>query len=143
MIRHIIANAVVIGWRQLIFSLGIAAVLPLAAHAAHYELGTPFSMTCVGILRSETGMEYHLEEDDSHLNSDTDHDRICQQATIAEKPGQAALRYTLKGETVRRLLSVCSFGKLCEISGQMNGLTHDVFFWEQIYSIRGSSEIPQ
>lgn len=113
------------------------------AQAAHYELGTPFPMTCVGILRSKTGLEYHLEADDGHLNSGSDNDRICQQATIAEKSGRTALRYTLKEETIRRLLSVCSVGKLCEISGQMNGLTHDVFFWVQIYSVTGGSDIPQ
>jgi hypothetical protein len=91
----------------------------------------------------KTGVEHHLEADYSHLNPVSDHDRICHQATIAEKSGRAALRYTLKEETVRRLLSVCSLGKLCEISGQMNGLSHDVFFWVHIYSITGSSEIPQ
>jgi hypothetical protein len=125
--------------------LEILATLHIAdvAQAAHYELGTPFPMTCVGILQSITGAEYHLTADDNHLNSNDDHDRICQQATIAEKSGKAALRYTLKDETVRRLLSICSLGKPCEISGQMNGLTHDVFFWVQIYSITGGSNIPQ
>jgi hypothetical protein len=113
------------------------------AQAAHYELGTPFAMTCVGILQSSTGVEYHLTADDNHLNSNTDHDRICQQATIAERSGRTALRYTLKEETIRRLLNVCSLGKLCEISGQMNGLSHDVFFWVQMYSINSGSNIPQ
>ena len=111
---------------------------PPAAQAANYELGKPFPMTCVGVLQS-IGGGYWLTADDSHLNSNSDDDLKCQGATIAERSGKSALAYTLKETTIRRLLNVCSPGKLCEISGLMNGLTHDVFFWVQIYSIRGSN----
>jgi hypothetical protein len=45
--------------------------------------------------------------------------------------------YTLKESTIRRLLKYCSVGKFCQISGQMNGLTHGNFFWVDIYSIVG------
>lgn len=126
-----------------LFLITLTFALPSMAFAAHYELLTPFPMTCVGVLRSNNGLEYHLEADDTHLNSDSDNDRICQQATIVEKSGKSALRYTLKEATIRRLLNTCSRGKLCEISGQMSGLTHDVFFWVQIYSITGGLNIPQ
>jgi len=104
------------------------------AYAANYELGTPFPMTCVGIL-SKLGHGYHLVRDNNYLNSNSDNDRICQQATIAEKSGSAAIGYTLKEETIRRLLKACSLGKPCEISGHMNGLSHDILFGVQIYSI--------
>ena len=133
--------------RILYFTVLFAIVVTLhtvrVAEAAHYELETPFPMTCVGILQSNTGAEYHLDADDHHLNADEDHDRICQQATIAEKSGKSALRYTLREETIRRLLKVCSIGEPCEISGQMSGLTHDVFFWVEIYSITGGKDIPR
>lgn len=113
-----------------------------AAKGAHYELGVPFPLTCIGILQSNNGLEYHLAADNSHLNTNSDQDNVCQQATIAEKPGRDALAYTLKEETIHRLLKACSLGKLCEVSGQASGLSHDVFFWVQIYSIVGGSKIP-
>jgi hypothetical protein len=118
-----------------IFAVAFTLYNSRMAQGAQYELGRPFPMTCVGVLESKTAVEYHLISDDTHLNSNSDNDRICQQATIAEKSGRTALSYTLREETIRRLLKVCSLGKLCEISGQMNGLSHDVFFWVQIYSI--------
>ena len=41
------------------------------AYAANYELGTPFPMTCVGIL-SKLGHGYHLVRDNNYLNSNSD-----------------------------------------------------------------------
>jgi hypothetical protein len=63
---------------------------PRVAQAANYELGTPFPMTCVGILQSKGG-QYWLTADDSHLNSNSDDDHRCQGATIAERSGKSAL----------------------------------------------------
>jgi hypothetical protein len=54
------------------------------AQAANYELGTPFPMTCVGILQLNAG-EYRLTEDANHLNSGSDADAQCQSAVIAER----------------------------------------------------------
>jgi hypothetical protein len=74
---------------------------PRVAQAANYELGTPFPMTCVGILQSKGG-QYWLTADDSHLNSNSDDDHRCQGATTAERSGKSALVYTLKEKTIRR-----------------------------------------
>ena len=82
---------------------------PSDARGANYELGRPFPMTCVGILQSKGG-QYWLTADDSHLNSDSDDDRRCEGATIAERSGKNALFYTLKEETIRETAE-CLFAR--------------------------------
>jgi hypothetical protein len=132
------------------YAIPFMCMLPLAftlhnphvAQAANYELGKPFPMTCVGILQSyPNGMGYILSVEKAG-STYAEQDSQCQLATIAERSSKSALVYTLKEETIRRLLNICLLGKLCEISGQMNGLSHDVFFWVQIYSITCCSNIP-
>ena len=59
------------------------------------------------------------------------------QDTYVSTNGLRVSDYTLKEPTIRRLLKYCSVGKFCQISEQMNGLTHGNFFWVDIYSIVG------
>lgn len=106
-----------------------------AAQAANYELTPPSPMVCEGILVSTNG-SYRLVADDSHLNSESDDDRICASATIAEESrNKYALKYTLKDKEISRILKTCSVGKLCRIDGDMSGLTHDVYFFVKINSV--------
>jgi hypothetical protein len=120
-------------------------MLPLAcllhnpkAQGANYQLGTPFPITCFGTLEYDAG-EYRLipgKEDDGFYYEDEETKNRCQLAIVAEKSKGRNFTYTLKDKTIRRLLRFCSVGKRCEISGLMNGLSHDVYFWVQIYSIQ-------
>ena len=115
--------------------IGLAAIAwTPAVQAANYELGTPFPMTCEGILVSENGI-YGLVSDDDHLNSASDDDILCLHATIAEKSSRYALPYTLKENEISRVLKTCSVGKLCRVEGYVNGLTHDVWFFVKIDSL--------
>jgi hypothetical protein len=56
-------------------------------------------------------------------------------ATVAEKNGPDALKYSLKDAEVSRVLNVCSPGQLCRIEGDMRNFTHDVYFFVKIDSI--------
>ena len=115
--------------------IGLAVIIwAPAVQAANYELGTPFPMVCEGVLVSENGI-YTLVADDNHLNSDSDDDIVCLHATVAEKSSMYALKYTLKDNEVDRILKTCSVGRLCRIEGDMNGLTHDVYFFVKIDSV--------
>jgi hypothetical protein len=117
--------------------LGLAIIIgaPVAAQAANYELTTPSPMVCEGILATTNGA-YRLVADDSHLNSDSDDDRICTMATIAEEShSKYALKYTLKDNEISKILKICSVGKLCRIEGDMSGLTHDVYFFVKINAV--------
>jgi hypothetical protein len=115
-------------------ALAVAIFLPATAQPAEYQLIPPFHMVCEGILVSQNGA-YKLVEDDRHLNSDSDDDRICLEATIAENSGRSSLKYTLKEREISRILKVCSVGKLCRIEGAMSGLTHDVYFFVKIDAV--------
>ena len=105
---------------------------PFIAKAAHYELGTPFPVTCEGILAVTNGI-YSFSGD---VRSDTDENQIaCVNATIAERKSKTALGYTLKEKAIERLLSACSVGQRCRIAGMMNGLSHDVFFFVRLDNV--------
>jgi hypothetical protein len=119
-----------------------------AAQAAMLQLGTPFPNTCYGVLSKYRdvedgkliGVTYGLESEDKNASYE------CKSAIIAQTSrkdtyvsinGLRSSDYTLKEDTIQRLLKHCSVGKFCQISGQMNGLTHGTFFWVDIYSIVG------
>jgi hypothetical protein len=115
--------------------LSITIWVPAAVQAANYGLVAPSPMVCEGILVSTNG-SYRLVADANHLNSDSDDDRICASATIAEESrNKYALKYTLKDNEISRILKICSVGKLCRIEGEMSGLTHDVYFFVKINSV--------
>jgi hypothetical protein len=124
-------------YRTQLKGLITAAVLltPTLGHTAQYRLGTPFPMTCEGVLSYKDG-GYFLNRDDTHLNSDSEHDAICNGATIAEETGHTSTKYTLREKTIIQVLKACSLGHLCEIAGQMNGISHDIWFWVAITSVR-------
>lgn len=113
----------------------VAFFLPSLGHAAEYRLGKPFPMTCEGVLTYQDG-GYFLSHDQTHLNSGSESDGICDGATIAEESGHATTKYTLREKTIRQVLQACAVGRLCEITGTMNGISHDVWFWVGITSVQ-------
>jgi hypothetical protein len=118
-------------------TLAAAVVFLMSSHGqtAQYRLGTPFPTTCEGVLTYQEG-GYFLTHDETHLNSGSDHDGICDGATIAEETGHSTTKYTLREKIIRQVLEACSLGHLCEIVGEMNGISHDVWFWVRITSVR-------
>jgi hypothetical protein len=42
-----------------------------------------------------------------------------------------AVGFATSAQTARE----CSIGKICDITGQVNGMSHDIFFWVIIYTI--------
>ena len=104
---------------------------PSVVRASSYSIGTPFSMTCVGILESRNGF-IGLKE--SSTGNDDD-DRTCDSASIAEKGTYPWSKYALREKTVSQILRTCSLGKLCRIVGYMRGLSHDNWIWVKIDSV--------
>jgi hypothetical protein len=104
-------------------------------YGAQYELGSPFAISCEGRLDSKGG-QYFFSRDHKVKSDSDDNEQICSLATIAEKTTKTPLsRYTLREATIRRLLGTCSLGNACRITGCMNGLSHDVYFFVKIDSV--------
>jgi hypothetical protein len=130
-------------------SLALAfALCTGTAQAAMFELDNPFPKTCYGVLTESRDVEdgkligasYFLNSEDENASSECYRAVIAQTSrrdTYVSTNGLRVSDYTLKEPTIRRLLKYCSVGKFCQISGQMNGLTHGNFFWVDIYSIVG------
>jgi hypothetical protein len=121
------------------------ALCTSSAHASYQSLGAPFPATCYGILEYRetafpSGPDYYLD-----TTNYPDQQIGCGTGVIAQRSRKDDTKYllpkyTLKEATNRRLLKACTVGKFCEISGHMNGMSHDIFFWVDIYSIVPSSE---
>ena len=118
-----------------------AIVVATTAPAANYELGVPSSMSCTGVLRATKypgGIWYNLEPVKVYPNRNEKeewqgfNDMLCS-ATLADT--SPSVDRPLGKETIKRLLRECSIGKVCDITGQVNGMSHDIFFWVTIYTI--------
>ena len=55
--------------------------------------------------------------------------------TIAEKSSGAAVRQSLREESIARLLGSCRVGASCKVTGSVLNLSHDVFVYVTIDSI--------
>ncbi len=110
------------------------AILSAALGRAAAEDVKPFALTCEGTLASKGG-QYFFAEGDRPLNPDADDNIICAHVTIAERRGGAAVRRSLKEDTIRRLLDACRVGASCKVTGSVLNLSHDVFVYVKIDSL--------
>jgi hypothetical protein len=125
-----------------------AVAFVTSAQTANYELGVPFAMSCTGILRANKypgGVRYNLEPIKGYPNRNEKeawegyNDMLCS-ATLADT--SPSIDSPLGKETIKRLLRECSIGKICDITGQVNGLSHDIFFWVIIYTVNPTIRKP-
>jgi hypothetical protein len=114
-------------------ALATVILCPSLAQAAKYELGSPFPMTCEGILEYRGG-EYSLNLNLDQRDQITDDDRICNSATVAEESKAPYTKYSLRKKAISHVFKTCSLGKPCRIVGYMNCLSHNVYFLVKITS---------
>jgi hypothetical protein len=117
---------------SILAALAIAILGSSIARAAAQE--KPFRLTCEGPLASSGG-QYFFAEGDKPLNADSDENIICAHVTIAEKSSGAAVRQSLREESIARLLGSCRVGASCKVTGSVLNLSHDVFVYVTIDSI--------
>lgn len=113
----------------------VVAALSWSFGPAAAQRAPRFPLTCRGVLDTKGG-QYFFAEGDRPLNADPDDDIICSHVTIAERSTGAALRQSLKEETIKRLQSICVVGKSCRVSGLVLNLSHDVYVYVRVDSIQ-------
>jgi hypothetical protein len=118
--------------RSILLALAFAVLGSSIGPAATQE--KPFRLTCEGPLASKGG-QYFFAEGDKPLNADSDDNIICAHVTIAEKSSGAAVRQSLREESIARLLGSCRVGAPCKVTGSVLNLSHDVFVYVTIDSI--------